>query len=44
MDFDADTSDISYDDIDIFGDEGHIDITGAEFVDENDDQEEDLLT
>ena len=42
VDFNADTSDISYDDIDIFGDEGHIDITGAEF-DEND-QEEDLLT
>ena len=45
VDFDADTSDVSYDDIDIFGDEGHIDITGAEFGDENrDDQEEDLLT
>ena len=45
VDLDADITsegDISYDDIDIFGDEGHIDITGAEF-DEND-QEEDLLT
>ena len=53
VDLDADITsegDISYDDIDIFGDEGHnIDISGAEFavVNENDDeedQEEDLLT
>ena len=42
VDFDADTSD-AYDDIDIFGDEGHINITGGAQFDEND-QEEDLLT